>query len=195
MCFHRLRLTLLTTALGAASLILAQLAASPLVAAECYLMLYLGADEQNAVGVSEKLEGLEKGSLPALDADAPAYFVLVEGMTMALVESAAREEGGSEDVAGSSAGPAIESASEVASMAADSMSSAPGAAQDASHGDSKKEVFRTFVPRDEIGLGYFCPDGSDEGDSWSAPGGHIHAMTKGNNLVIGLTKKGASLPR
>lgn len=116
-------------------------------------------------------------------------------MTMAVVEYAGKEEGVSEDPADSSSGSAIAVASE---MAADSTAvgadASASAAQDGSQNGPKDEKFREFIPREEIGLGYFCPDGSDEGEPWYAPDGRIHALEKGNDLVIGLTKKGVPPP-
>lgn len=177
------------TFLVAALLTLLALGTSePAAAADCYLMLYLGADEHQVTAAGKTMNELEKGELPILDAGAPTYFVLLKDMTMAVVEQAGREEGISEDAASSSGGSAVAIASESAADASGS------AAQDESQSGSTDMKIREFIPHEEIGLGYFCPDGSDEGESWSAPGGRIYAFTKGNDLIIGLTKKGSPPP-
>ena len=114
---------------------------------------------------------------------------------MSLVESAGKEVGASEDtMAGSSTDSAVEVASEMATTSDVGASASGSATQGGGQSGSEDSRFREFTPREEIGLGYFCPDGSDEGESWSAPDGRIHAFAKGNDLVVALTKKGTLPP-
>ena len=85
---------------------------------------------------------------------------------MSLVESAGKEAGASEDT--------------MAATSSDVGASASGpATQGGGQSGSEDSRFREFTPHEEIGLGYFCPDGSDEGESWSAPDGRIHALPRG----------------
>ena len=195
MLTRRLRSKTRTLGLALAGLVLAPFGTASLDAAECYLMLYLGSNEQNVSGASKSLEGLERGTLPALDAEAPAYFVLVEDITMALVEGAAKEEGQADGVASSDSSSSVARRSEMAARAEVDSSDSGSTAGAGGPSESAEPKFRTFVPNDELGLGYFCADGTDEGESWYAPGGRIHATTRGDDLILGLTKKGASLPQ